>query len=387
MNPTTTTTHPASQALTATTGTFTSTVDVNGNELILDADADTSITADTDDQIDIKIAGADDFQFTANTFTALSGSSIATNTISETTSGSGVTIDSVLLKDGGIDVNGNEIILDADADSSITADTDDQIDFKTGGTDRMSIKSTGQIFIGNTSGTLPSGTMGVTSAGRHIIANDGGGFLLLQDNSTAAEGNGFDIHMGGVPAGTATLFSGGSIGGFVENASNADGYLKFSTSLNGTITEAMRINSDGIATKVKNPHFIGGRQGTTGSTSGYTEGTGQSMIANISQDNTGSHYNTSNGEFTCPVTGVYQVNFHGFLHSGDSSSNYSIQIHLNSSIMQYAYFGHVNGTNTYMSYSTSIRAAATNILTIKLMNGRWYSSDWRYFGKSICLLG
>ena len=59
MNPTTTTTHPASQALTATTGTFTSTVDVNGNELILDADADTSITADTDDQIDIKVGGTD----------------------------------------------------------------------------------------------------------------------------------------------------------------------------------------------------------------------------------------------------------------------------------------------------------------------------------------
>ena len=38
--------------------------------LILDADGDTSITADTDDQIDVKIAGADDFKFTANTFTA-----------------------------------------------------------------------------------------------------------------------------------------------------------------------------------------------------------------------------------------------------------------------------------------------------------------------------
>jgi hypothetical protein len=32
---------------------------MNGAEIILDADADTSITADTDDQIDIKIAGTD----------------------------------------------------------------------------------------------------------------------------------------------------------------------------------------------------------------------------------------------------------------------------------------------------------------------------------------
>ena len=116
-----------------------SNIDMNGTELILDADADSSITADTDDQIDIRIAGADDFQFTANTFTALSGSSIATNTISETTSASGVTVDGVLLKDGGIDINGNELILDADADTSITADTDDFIDFKVGGTDTVSI--------------------------------------------------------------------------------------------------------------------------------------------------------------------------------------------------------------------------------------------------------
>ena len=33
--------------------------DINGDELILDADADTSITADTDDQIDIRVAGTD----------------------------------------------------------------------------------------------------------------------------------------------------------------------------------------------------------------------------------------------------------------------------------------------------------------------------------------
>ena len=33
------------------------------------------------------------------------------------------------------DLNGFELILDADADTSITADTDDQIDFRIGGTD------------------------------------------------------------------------------------------------------------------------------------------------------------------------------------------------------------------------------------------------------------
>jgi hypothetical protein len=50
--------------------------DINGEELILDVDGDTSIQADTDDQIDIKIAGADDFKFTANNFNILSGSTL-----------------------------------------------------------------------------------------------------------------------------------------------------------------------------------------------------------------------------------------------------------------------------------------------------------------------
>ena len=40
--------------------------DLNGNELILDVDGDTSITADTDDQIDIKIANADHVKLTSS---------------------------------------------------------------------------------------------------------------------------------------------------------------------------------------------------------------------------------------------------------------------------------------------------------------------------------
>ena len=43
-----------------------SSLDLNGNELILDADADTSITADTDDQIDFKIANTDHFKLVSS---------------------------------------------------------------------------------------------------------------------------------------------------------------------------------------------------------------------------------------------------------------------------------------------------------------------------------
>ena len=113
-------------------------VDVQGTELILDADGDTTITADTDDQIDIKIAGADDFQFTANKLLVQTGSIV--------------------------DLNGTELILDADADTSITADTDDQIDFKIAGADDFRMTA-------NTLSVLSGTTLNIDSGA--TIANSG----------------------------------------------------------------------------------------------------------------------------------------------------------------------------------------------------------------------
>lgn len=75
-----------SSAPTLTSPVIATSLDMNGTELILDADGDTSITADTDDQIDIKINANDDFRFTANTFTALSGSSIVTPSLTVSSS-------------------------------------------------------------------------------------------------------------------------------------------------------------------------------------------------------------------------------------------------------------------------------------------------------------
>jgi hypothetical protein len=65
--------------LTITGTTVGTTFDVNGtaDAIILDANGNTTISSPTDDQIDFEIAGADDFTMTANTFTILSGSTIA----------------------------------------------------------------------------------------------------------------------------------------------------------------------------------------------------------------------------------------------------------------------------------------------------------------------
>ena len=150
--------------------------DLDGNEFILDADADTSITADTDDQIDIKIAGADDFQFTANTFTAQSGSTIAAQALTATTvTASGIvktddttaatsTTDGSLQTDGGLSVAADAIIgddlklLSDSAVLSFGADSDTTLTH-TDGTG-LTLNSTNKLLFRDTALSISSSTDG-----------------------------------------------------------------------------------------------------------------------------------------------------------------------------------------------------------------------------------
>ena len=81
-----------------------SAVDVNGKELILDADADTSLTADTDDQIDVKLANID----VANLTTQNSGDLVITTAVQDKDfvikgddGGSGITALTIDMSDAG----------------------------------------------------------------------------------------------------------------------------------------------------------------------------------------------------------------------------------------------------------------------------------------------
>ena len=67
---------------------------------------------------------------------------------------------------GSLDLNGTELILDVDGDTSITADTDDRIDFKIAGSDRGNIHYDGNDFFS-------------------IESND---YLTLVQNQTAERG-------------------------------------------------------------------------------------------------------------------------------------------------------------------------------------------------------
>jgi len=152
--------------------------DINGDELILDADADTSITADTDDQIDIRIAGADDFQFTANTFTAQAGSTITTPTLGVVSAhdlGAGlhVKISDAGAISGGLNTDGDDLVVEhsgsggmsiitgtssqggiyfgdsGDADIGVIRydHANNSLDFFTSGTERANFDTNGKLTL------------------------------------------------------------------------------------------------------------------------------------------------------------------------------------------------------------------------------------------------
>ena len=226
--------------------------DLNGTELILDADGDTSITADTDDQIDVKIAGADDFSFTANTFTAASGSTIAAQALTATT----------LTATGATSLNGGAFVFNedsADVDFRIESNGNANAITVDGGNDTVGLLSASttqgaDVQIGFHDTATTATAMGTAHANDATL-------LIGGLNSGATQGSlylgGQNVSGNGV-CGAVYGFSGGSQNAgmeFLEGASG-DAYgqisFKIANGTAGTIAEALLIQN-GLC---KTPRFI-----------------------------------------------------------------------------------------------------------------------------------
>ena len=258
-------------------------IDLNGQELILDADADTSITADTDDQIDIKIAGSDVITLTSSNTTLRSGSSLTINRTDNSiggvitygpSSGTGFTFN---------DANGDGIDFTI-ASTNLASFNSGEAVFNDGGNDKdFRVESNGQtnmffidgaddaVVIGNnasrktlfnttaTAAFQIEGTSGNTAA-MSIVRNsndDNGPQLVLgKSNGTSAGAVTVvtdDALLGRISFqgadGTQTV-EGARIEAFVDGTPGADdmpGRLTFSTTADGasTVTERMRIDKAG----------------------------------------------------------------------------------------------------------------------------------------------
>tara|TARA_A100001515_G_scaffold125605_1_gene110462 strand:+ start:1 stop:1428 length:1428 start_codon:yes stop_codon:yes gene_type:complete len=153
---------------------------------------------------------------------------------------------------GSLDLNGTELVLDADADTSITADTDDQIDFRAGGTDIMSVTSSGVDVTGAITASSAS-TISVTGGSALTLKSTDAGataapvLFLQRDSASPADSDicGRLMFRADNDAGQEHDFI--KIESVVDDVSDGSegGSLRFFSSTNGTLAERMRINSNG----------------------------------------------------------------------------------------------------------------------------------------------
>ena len=139
-------------------------------------------------------------------------------------------------------LEGKELKLDSDGDSSITADTDDQIDFKTGGSDRVTIDSSGNVGIGTSSPDAQGGNQNIIF---NIEGSDNIAYLSGGSGGNAVD-DGFAIE--GVATGvTSNDKRTGSILMVRENTSTTalSSQMSFYTTNSGTHASRMKIDSDG----------------------------------------------------------------------------------------------------------------------------------------------
>ena len=211
--------------------------DLNGGKLKLDADSDTSITADTDDQIDIEIAGADDFRFTANNFNVLSGSTLTID------SGATITNSGTATGFGGSDPSS------ADGDSLGTASAE---------WSDLYLADGGVVYFGNDQDVrlTHSHNAGLTGKMTNTSGNSGIGFqLTLQTGDTdMAAGNSHGQILFQAPdegTGTDAVLAAAKIAAVAEgdfssssNATSLNFYCSVSEDVGGN-TERVSIGSAG----------------------------------------------------------------------------------------------------------------------------------------------
>ena len=128
---------------------------------------------------------------------------------------------------GSLDLNGTELVLDADADTSITADTDDQIDIRVGGSDQIKI-ATGEVAFNDASGDIDFRVEGNGNANALFV--DAGNDTVICGANTSLGRFGAPLE---VTAHGGTNRGGVTISNFLASAN--DSLIDFNKSRNDTV--------------------------------------------------------------------------------------------------------------------------------------------------------
>ena len=220
---------------------FTAAVDLNGVELILDADQDTTITADTDDRIDFKIAGSDHFSFSSSSGdTVIKSLTDAKDIIFQQFDGNKL----LEINDGGfVGIGGNS---NAAGEIRIFEDTDNGSNYVGLSVGNVSTAytltfpnadgSNGQALITNGSGTLSFGDVASSTAADDIQTGDAAVTIATSAGNITidAQGNDTDIIFKGTDGSADTTFL------------TLDGSAAGAASFNGAITANAGVVVDNI---------------------------------------------------------------------------------------------------------------------------------------------
>jgi len=146
-----------------------------------------------------------------------------------------------------LDTNGvsDALILDADADTTISADTDDQIDFKAGGTDIMSLTATTATFNDGVEITVNDNSNTLKLISTDADATNGPTLRMSRDSSSPAPNDniGRIIFSGENDASEEINYM--TIQSLIadETDGTEDGYFTWSMMKAGTSTERFRIET------------------------------------------------------------------------------------------------------------------------------------------------
>ena len=243
------------------------------------------------------------------------------------------------------DLNGAELILDADADTSITADTDDQIDIKVAGTDQITIKdgalspvTDNDVDLGTTSlefkdgyfdGTLHCDVLDLAGteytsisslAGIDDQSSSNDDQVTITDTAVVINEDSDDVDFRVESNGNANmLFVNGGDDNIIIGAASTDDYTisggTFHTLLgiegSGSNNPTLRIDSNSTS-KTCELHLV--NPSSSGSASGasiaFIEGTTRQLY---------QHYSFNSGFFQIATTGgeVFRIDEGGTVASGD----------------------------------------------------------------------
>ena len=159
--------------------------------------------------------------------------------------------------------------------------------------------------------------------------------------------------------------------------------LKVSTIQDPTNSNtALTIDSAGRVTQPLQPHYVGIDMASNINTGG--ESNFVTVVHTTTQINTGGHYNTSTGEFTCPVAGRYFFEAH-FLSRATAAHN--VELQKNGAVWVKTRDILTTGNEASIGCSTVVDCAANDVLRVQVSNGSGGDFYIYWNGTTIYLLG